>query len=162
MDTAGDGAAHPRVLLIEGHAPLRRFFETILGEAVYEVTSAEDGNAGLTHAGASAFGCIVLGSPAPVCSGDVRSTFLEQIERLAPELAARIIVVTSHVTERALLRRAIRMRVFAIFGKPFDTTVFIRTVADCIARSRPASRFHAIPPPVVRRIGEEESVSEEW
>lgn len=162
MDTAGDGAAHPRVLLIEGHAPLRRFFETILGEATYEVTSAEDGNAGLTHAGASAFDCIVLGSPVPTRSGDVRSTVLEQIEHLAPELAARVIVITSHVAERALLRRAVRMRVFAVFGKPFDTVVFTRTVADCVARRRPSSRFHAIPPPVVTRICEEESVSEEW
>ncbi|HEX6095661.1 MAG TPA: response regulator [Thermoanaerobaculia bacterium] len=162
MDTAGDGAAHPRVLLIEGNGPLRRFFETILGEAAYEVTTAEDGNAGLTHAGASAFDCIVLGSPAPVRSGDVRSTVLEQIERLAPELAARVIVITSHVTGRTLLRRAIRMRVFAVFGKPFNTAVFARTVADCAARRRPASRFHAIPPPVVTRICEEESVPEEW
>ena len=162
MDTSGDGAAHPRVLVIEGNDPLRRFFETILEDAAYEVTSAGDGNAGLTHAGASAFDCIVLGSPVPVRSGDVRSTVLEQIERLSPELAARVIVVTSHVTDRALLRRAMRMRVFAVFGKPFDTTVFARTVADCIARSRPATRFHAIPLPVVKRICEEESVPEEW
>lgn len=162
MDTAGDGAAQPRVLLIEGHAPLRRFFETILGEAAYEVTSAEDGNAGLTHAGASAFDCIVLGSPVPIRSGDARSTVLEQIERLAPELAARVIVITSHVAERALLRRAVRMRVFAIFGKPFEMPVFARAVADCVARRRPTSRFHAIPLPVVKRICEEEAVSEEW
>lgn len=162
MGSAGEGAAHPRVLLIEGHAPLRRFFETILGEAAYEVTSAADGDAGLTHAGASAFDCIVLGSPVPIGSGDARSTVLEQLERLAPELAARVIVVTSHVAERALLRRAVRMRVFAVFGKPFDIAVFARTVADCVARRRPASRFHAIPPPVIKRICEEELVSEEW
>lgn len=162
MTANDDDAVRRRVLIIEAAEPLRRFVSVLLERFGYEVTAVDSGNAGLTHAGASDFDCIVLGSPAAVEAGGRPSTVLEQLERLAPHVASRLIVLTARVADRALLRRAVRMRVFAIFGDPFDLPVLTEAIRECVQGERPPRRFYSIPQPVVRLVCEAEGAPEVW
>lgn len=154
--------ARPRVLVVEGDGTLRRFLEAILDEGEFDITGTDSGDGALLHLGNTDFDCVLIGSPVPVQVSGGRSTVLEQFEQFAPHLASRLIVVTHAVTRRALLRRALRMRVFAIFGKPFEPRLLIDTVSQCVAGEPPSRRWFAIPQPVVTRVCHEESVPEQW
>lgn len=163
-DAAGTTGPEERrkVLVVEGDAALRRLFEAILAHGGHDAVVVADAEAALQAIAAKEFGCMLIGSPVPMRIGRVKSTLLEHVAEVAPDLVSRIIVITTAVTSDPLLRRALRLRVFAIFGKPFDRNLLMETIGHCLSGQRPARRFYAIPPPVVSRICEAEECSDVW
>lgn len=128
------------ILLVERDARLRTQLEIALGELAV-VESASSGQAALMRMGMTDYACIVVGSPIPVDFGDETFTLIELLERMAPNLAGRVVVLTS-VEETAVLARALDLGVYAIFVQPFDVADVCDAVSRCVRHDAPPRPVH--------------------
>lgn len=129
------------VLIIEHHDDHRALLESALRGENVTIESVDTGEAALMRLGMSNFACVVLGSPVPVTFGSESSTILDLFDLLAPNLASRLVVVTS-AGSAAIVRRALKMQVHAIFLAPFDTAELREVVGMCLRGEVPARRLY--------------------
>ena len=129
------------VLIIEHHDDHRALLESALRGENVTIESVDTGEAALMRLGMSNFACVVLGSPVPVTFGSESSTILDLFDLLAPNLASRLVVVTS-AGSAAIVRRALKMQVHAIFLPPFDTAELREVVRMCLRGEVPARRLY--------------------
>lgn len=119
------------ILVVEHHPTARGVLEFLLRDEG-EVQAVDSGEAALLRLGMTDFGCIVIRSPVAVDFGGESSTLLELFDRLAPNLASRVIVIT-HAGAIGVVNRAADLGVFAIFTEPFDAEAVRDAVRRCIA-----------------------------
>jgi len=76
-----------------------------------------------------------------VTFGSESSTILDLFDLLAPNLASRLVVVTSaHSAE--IVRRALKMQVHAVFLAPFDPAELGAVVGMCLRGDVPPRRLY--------------------
>jgi DNA-binding NtrC family response regulator len=119
------------ILIIEHHDDHRALVESALRADSVTIESVTTGEAALMRLGMSNFGCIVLGSPVPVTFGSENSTVLDRFDLLAPNLASRVVVVTN-TRSAAIVRRALKMQVYAVVLAPFDPAQLREIVQQCL------------------------------
>lgn len=95
------------------------------------IESACSGGAALMRLGMTDFGCMVIASPIPVDFGTEPLTLMELLERLAPNLASRIIVVTD-ADEADVVERARDLGVHQLLLRPFEPDELRETVGRCL------------------------------
>lgn len=83
--------------------------------------------------GMTDFACMVIASPVPVEFGSEPLTLIELLERLAPNLAERIVVITDE-TETDAIRRARELDVQDILLRPLDPVALHDAVERCLRR----------------------------
>ena len=142
------------ILVIEHYENHRALLESTLRGENLTIESVDTGEAALVRLGMTDFDCVVLRSPVPVTFGPESSTILNLFDLLAPNLASRLVVVTSTVAP-AIVRRALRMRAYAVFLDPFDPAELRETVARCLRRELPSQRLHGTAAQIERLIMEE-------
>lgn len=81
--------------------------------------------------GMTDFACMVIASPIPVEFGGEPLTLIELLERLAPNLAERIVVITDE-TETDAIRRARELDVQEILLRRFDPAELRGAVERCL------------------------------
>ena len=81
--------------------------------------------------GMTDFACMVIASPVPVEFGGEPLTLIELLERLAPNLAERIVVITDE-SETEAIRRARELDVHEILLRPFDPAELRGAVERCL------------------------------
>lgn len=83
---------------------------------------------------------------------------LDLFDLLAPNLASRLVVVTS---ERAsgIVRRALRMQTYAVFLDPFDPVELRASVQMCLRGEEPRRRLHGTPAQIERLLMGDDSSS---
>jgi DNA-binding NtrC family response regulator len=129
------------ILIIEHHEDHRALLESALRDENVTIESVDTGEAALLRLGMSNFGCVVLGSPVPVTFGSESSTILDLFDLLAPNLASRLVIVTSaHSGE--VVRRALKMQVHAVFLAPFDPAELRAVVGMCQRGGVPPRRLY--------------------
>ena len=119
------------ILIIEHHADHRALIESAVRDDSLTIESVDTGEAALLRLGMSNFGCVVLGSPVPVTFGNESSSLLDLFDLLAPNLAPRLVVVTS-ARSAGIARRALKMQVQAVFLAPFDAAELREVVRMCL------------------------------
>jgi DNA-binding NtrC family response regulator len=129
------------ILIIEHHDDHRALLESALRDGNVTTESVDTGEAALLRLGMSNFGCVVLGSPVPVSFGSESSTILDLFDLLAPNLASRLVIVTS-ARWAAIVRRALKMRVHAVFLDPFDAAELRAVVLMCLRGEVPPRRLY--------------------
>lgn len=142
------------VLIIENHPAHRAAIETALRGLPFEVESADSGGGALMRLGMADYGCIVIGSPVDVDFGGESSTMLQTFDRLAPALASRLIVITDPRSV-PVIRRAVHMKVFAVFLAPFDGTELRGAVQQCLGAEAPSRRLHGASDDVAALLAED-------
>jgi DNA-binding NtrC family response regulator len=129
------------ILIIERHEDHRALLSSALADENWPIESVETGEAALLRLGMSNFGCVVLGSPVPVTFGTESSTILDLFDLLAPNLASRLVIVTSaHAAD--IVRRALKMQVHAVFLAPFDAEELRAVVQMCLRGDEPPRRLY--------------------
>ena len=129
------------ILIIEHHGDHRALLESALRDDSVRIESVDTGEAALLRLGMSNFGCVVLGSPVPVTFGSEPSTILDLFDLLAPNLASRLVIVTS-ARSPDIVRRALKMQVHAIFLAPFDEAELRDVVRTCLGGEVPPRRLY--------------------
>jgi DNA-binding response OmpR family regulator len=129
------------ILIIEHHEDHRALLESALRDENVTIESVDTGEAALLRLGMSNFGCVVLGSPVPVTFGSESSTILDLFDLLAPNLASRLVIVTS-ARSAEVVRRALKMQVHAVFLAPFDPAELRAVVGMCQRGGVPQRRLY--------------------
>lgn len=129
------------IFIIEHHDDHRELLEATLRDENVTIESVTTGDAALLRLGMSNFGCIVLGSPVPVTFGSESSTILDLFDLLAPNLASRLVIVTS-ARSGGIVRRALKMQVHAVFLAPFDAEELREVVRMCVRAETPPRRLY--------------------
>ena len=132
------------ILIIEHHEDHRALLESTLRDENVTIESVDTGEAALVRLGMSDFGCIVLGSPVPVTFGSESSTILDLFDLLAPNRARQLVIVTS-ARSAEIVRRALKMRVHAIFLAPFYAAELREVVGMCLRGAVPPRRLYGTP-----------------
>lgn len=123
----------PLILIVEEDGAERADLERLLRD-LGQVESAASGPAALMRMGMTDYKCIVLASPIAVeFGGDESTTLIELLERMAPNLASRLIVITD-LAEADVIRRARELGVHELFLRPFDAMMVRDRVAGCLSR----------------------------
>ena len=104
----------PRVLVVEDDPSVRGLLHTLLSAEGYDVTTASDGSAGLSKAGALQPAVILLDLVMPDLGG-VR--VLQELRR-DPALAATPVIVVSGVDDLEAARCLVGTE--SVFEKPFE------------------------------------------
>jgi DNA-binding NarL/FixJ family response regulator len=139
------------ILIIEHHDGHRARIESALRGDSMTIESADTGEAALVRLGMTNFGCVVLGSPVPVTFGSESSTILDLFDLLAPNLASRLVIVTSaHSAE--VVRRALKMQVHAVFLAPFDAAELLEVVRMCLRGEAAPRRLYGAPAEIERLV----------
>lgn len=131
------------ILIIEHHDAHRALLESSLRGENVTMESVDTGEAALLRLGMTDFDCVILGSPVPVTFGPESSTILDLFDLLAPNLASRLIVITS-ARAIEIVRRALRMQAYAVFLDPFDPAELRETVGLCLRREEPPRRLRGM------------------
>ncbi|HVE72022.1 MAG TPA: response regulator [Thermoanaerobaculia bacterium] len=142
------------ILIIEHHDDHRVLIEAALRDDAVTIDSVETGEGALMRLGMSNFGCVVLGSPVPVTFGSESSTILDLFDLLAPNLASRLVIVTSGRSVE-IVRRALKMQVHAIFLAPFDAAELREVVRICLRGETPPRRLYGTSAEIERLITQE-------
>lgn len=142
------------ILIIEHHEDHRMLVESALRDDSMTIESVDTGEAALMRLGMSNFGCVVLGSPVPVTFGSESSTILDLFDLLAPNLAPRLVVVTS-TRSVEIVRRALKMQVHAIFLAPFDAAELREVVRLCLRGETPQRRLYGTSAEIEQLIAQE-------
>ena len=129
------------ILVIEHHDDHRALLESTLRDENITIETVDTGEAALLRLGMSTFGCVVLGSPVPVTFGGESSTILDLFDLLAPNLASRLVIVTS-AGSAEIVRRALKMQVHAVFLAPFDAAELRKVVHMCLHAEVPPRRLY--------------------
>lgn len=129
------------ILIIEHHADHRVLIESALRDDSVTIESVDTGEAALMRLGMTNFGCVVLGSPVPVTFGSESSTILDLFDLLAPNLASRLVIIT-RAGSAAIVRRALKMQVHAVFLAPFDAGELREAVRMCLRAEVPPRRLY--------------------
>ena len=129
------------ILIIEHHEDHRALLESTLRDENVTIESVDTGEVALMRLGMSNFGCVVLGSPVPVTFGSESSTILDLFDLLAPNLASRLVIVTS-ARSTEIVRRALKMQVHAIFLAPFIAAELREVVHMCLRGDVPPRRLY--------------------
>lgn len=108
------------------------------------VESAGSGRAALMRLGMTDFACMVIASPIAVEFGSEPLTLMELLERLAPNLGERIVVVTDE-TETEAIRRARELDVHEILLRPLDPAELRDAVERCLRHQSSRSAAETIP-----------------
>lgn len=116
-----------RVLVVDDEAGMRETLVDILEDAGYEVSSAADGEAGLTRASAGDIDVVVLDVQMPVRDG------FGVIAALDPP-PPPVIIMTAYAVEEHL-REAAAKSTFAVVYKPFNVAHLLRLVEGAAARA---------------------------
>jgi CheY-like chemotaxis protein len=121
-------AEQPRVLIVEGNPELRRL------EAAVVVRSGCTSD--LAGSAAEAFEAIRRHPPDVVILGwagetDPAAMLLDRLGGSLNDFAPRTIVLTTHVEDEDLVRRAAKTGVFAVIGEPFDVETLSAVLAKC-------------------------------
>ncbi|HYR28815.1 MAG TPA: hypothetical protein VEU30_10140 [Thermoanaerobaculia bacterium] len=95
------------------------------------VESVGSGRGALMRLGMTDFACMVIASPIPVEFGGEPLTLIELLERLAPNLAERIVVITDE-SETEAIRRARELDVHEILLRPCDPAEVQGAVERCL------------------------------
>lgn len=95
------------------------------------VEGTGSGRAALMRLGMTDFACMVIASPVPVEFGSEPLTLIALLERLAPNLAERIVVITDE-TETDAIQRARELDVHEILLRPFDPSRLRGAVERCL------------------------------
>ncbi len=142
------------ILIIERHDDHRALIESALRDESVTIESVDTGEAALMRLGMTDFGCVVLGSPVPVTFGSESSTILDLFDLLAPNLASRLVIVTS---SRAadIVRRALKMQVHAVCLAPFDAAELREIVRMCLRGVVPPRRLYGAPAEIERLVIQE-------
>lgn len=117
------------VLIVEHHRNHLGVLESAVRGDSVSVDSVDNGQAALLRLGMHDYDCVLIGSPVPVDFGSESSTMLDLFDRLAPNLAPRLIVITAAAD---IIRRALQMEVCAVFVAPFDAEELRNVVHACI------------------------------
>lgn len=139
------------ILVIEHHDDHRELIESALRDDSVTIESVDTGEAALMRLGMSNFGCVVLGSPVPVTFGSESSTILDLFDLLAPNLAPRLIIVTS-TSSVEIVRRALKMEVHAVFLAPFDPAELRTAVRMCLHDEAPPRRLYGTSAEIERLV----------
>jgi DNA-binding NtrC family response regulator len=142
------------ILIIEHDSDHRALLESVLREDADAIESVDTGEAALVRLGMTDFGCVVLGSPVPVTFGSESSTILDLFDLLAPNLASRLVIVTSARTAE-VVRRALKMKVHAVFLSPFDVTELREIVRMCLRGEAPPRRLYGTAAEIERLVTED-------
>ena len=129
------------ILVIEHHDAHRMLVESALRDDSLTIESVATGEAALVRLSMTDFGCIVLGSPVPVTFGNEASTILDLFDLLAPNRASQLVVVTTAHSVQ-IVRRALKMRVHAIFLAPFDADELREVVRMSLRGEKPPRRLY--------------------
>jgi DNA-binding NtrC family response regulator len=129
------------ILIIDHHEAHRALLDSALRDENVTIESVDTGEAALLRLGMSNFGCVVLGSPVPVTFGSESSTILDLFDLLAPNLASRLVIVTS-AGSAEVVRRALKMQVHAVFLTPFDAAELREIVHMCLRGEVPERRLY--------------------
>lgn len=112
-------------------------FEHLLGD-VAPVESAGSGRAALMRLGMTDFACVVIASPIPVEFASEAVTLMELLERLAPNLASRVVVVTN-ADETDVVERAGDLGVHELLLRPLEPAELRDAVARCVRQQASSS-----------------------
>lgn len=118
-------------------------FEHVLRD-VGVVEGTGSGRPALMRLGMTDFACMVIASPVPVEFGSEPLTLIELLERLAPNLAERIVVITDE-SETEAIRRARELDVHEILLRPFDPAELHDAVERCLRHQASLSGADTIP-----------------
>lgn len=139
------------ILIIEHHDDHRALLESALRDNSVTLESVDTGEAALMRLGMTNFDCVVLGSPVPVTFGSETSTILDLFDLLAPDLASRVVIVTS-AGSSAIVRRALKMQVHALFLAPFDPGELKEIVGKSLRGEAPPRRLFGASADIERLI----------
>jgi DNA-binding NtrC family response regulator len=128
------------ILIIEHHADHLALLESVVHGDEVTVESVDNGQGALLRLSMHDYDCVLLGSPVPVDFGAESSTMLDLFDRLAPNLAPRLIVITAPAGVD-IIRRALQMEVCAVFLPPFDAAELREVVGACIRGESPRRRL---------------------
>jgi DNA-binding NtrC family response regulator len=142
------------ILIIEQHDDHRALVESALREDSATIETVTTGEAALMRLSMSNFGCVVLGSPVPVTFGSENSTVLDLFDLLAPNLASRLVVVTS-TRSAEIVRRALKMQVHAVILAPFEAAQLREIVQQCMNGETPPRRLYGASEDIERLIMQE-------
>lgn len=148
------------VLIVERHTAHRASLEAALCDGFADLEVVDSGEAALVRLGMTNFGCIVLGSPIAVDFAGESSTMLELFDRIAPNLAHRLVVV-ANARATAVLQRAVAMQVHSILIDPFDPEELCDSVQRCVRGDPPPHRFRGAAEGVVEAL-RREHVATRW
>jgi CheY-like chemotaxis protein len=118
------------VLVVEDDPINRTAFARILTSAGFDVTTAEDGLAGLHALNARAFDAVVCDIRMPLLSG---KGFYEQLEESFPHTASRVVFVTAYADD-PILREFFGEAGQPVLQKPPDMYALIAAVREVSAR----------------------------
>lgn len=143
------GLMPDRILVVEHNLTRRTLLEAVLSGGAEVVATVDSGEAALVRLGMTDFACIIIGSPVEIDFAGETSTLLELFDRMAPNLASRIIVIT-HPEVTAVIRRARDLQVFAVFLDPFDAAELREAVRRCIRGEVPPRWLYGAPETLAR------------
>lgn len=139
------------ILIIEHDRERRVLLEAaVRGESI-AADSVETGEAALLRLGMHNYDCILLGSPVPVSFDGESAIMLDLFDRLAPNLASRLIVIT-HSGAADIIQRAMQMQVCAVFVAPFEMPELRETVHACVRGEELPRRLYGAMPEVERAL----------
>lgn len=133
---------NPSILIVASDGAECLALEDVL-RGLGAVESTGSGRAALMRLGMTDFACMVIASPVPVEFGSEPLTLIELLERLAPNLGERIVVITDE-TETEAIRRARELDVHEILLRPFDPAELRGAVERCL-RHQSLSAAETIP-----------------
>jgi len=120
----------PSILIVARDGAECTAFEHLLRD-LGTVESAGSGRAALMRLGMTDFACLVIASPVPVEFGTEPLTLMELVERIAPNLASRVVIVTDE-HEADVLERARDLGVHELLLRPLDPADLHDAVARCL------------------------------
>jgi DNA-binding NtrC family response regulator len=129
------------VLVIERSREIRLLMKILLKRQGLEVRLAADGAEGLERLENEPFSAVVVGSPVRLETSSGNVSLLEYLSKHHPEIGSRVVIVTTGVEDRRLLRRAEKMQVYAVLAKPFENELFVETVCRCADAEPPLNRW---------------------
>lgn len=127
----------PAVLIVEDDPPTRHLLEALVRRHHYEAVAAGDGRTALQSLETRDFEVILLDLLLPEVDG---LEILLRVERTAPQLLHRVIVVTAALPAEYFACEPIRS-VWSIVRKPFELSALEEQLLECCAERRrePAS-----------------------
>lgn len=139
------------ILVVEHDDDHRASLASAIQDEWITIDSVDNGRAALLRLGMQDYDGVLLGSPVPVDFGSENATMLELFDRLAPNLAPRLIVVTA--AEAAdIIQRAVQMQVCAVFVAPFDPAELRQVVHACLRGETLPRRLYGTVPEVERAL----------
>lgn len=141
----------PSVLIVEHHRDHLALLESAVGGDGVAVESVDNGRAALLRLGMHDYDCVLLGSPVPVDFGSESATMLDLFDRLAPNLAPRLVVIT-RPEAAGIIQRAVQMQVCAVFLTPFDPAELRKVVYACLRHEELPRRLYGASSEVERAL----------